>query len=186
MAPQFWSTINFNRPEKRAGFFTAPNIWSRKDLCQFMIFAAFCGVLRRFLAFSIGDDRERPPLSSPQSPSVQPPPRQRRGSPPAALGSPPPPAVVVSPPPPPTCRQHVGPTAENRHIWPTGPRRADTNLFPTHFFVSGIANFLQIFSSTRVRLYAQPAKNLYIQRSSILSTIHDRAVVDNNNTQQST
>jgi len=49
----------------------------------------------------------------------------------------------------PTWRRHVGPTAKNRHIWPTGPRRADTNSFPTHFFVSGIAEFLQIFSSTR-------------------------------------
>jgi hypothetical protein len=49
----------------------------------------------------------------------------------------------------PTCRRYVGPTAKSRHIWPTGPRRADTKSFPTHFFVSGIADFLQIFSSTR-------------------------------------
>jgi len=49
----------------------------------------------------------------------------------------------------PTCRQHVGPTVKSQHIWTTGPQRADTNLFPTHFFVSGIADFLQIFSSTR-------------------------------------
>jgi len=46
----------------------------------------------------------------------------------------------------PTCRRHVGPTAKSRHFWPTLPSRADTNLFPTLFFVLGIADFLQIFS----------------------------------------
>ncbi len=47
----------------------------------------------------------------------------------------------------PTCRRHVSPTAKSRHFWPTLPSRADTNSFPTLFFVSGIADFLQIFSS---------------------------------------
>ena len=43
----------------------------------------------------------------------------------------------------PTCRQHVGPGP------PTRPSCADTNSFPTLFFVSGIADFLQIFLCTK-------------------------------------
>jgi len=84
-----------------------------------------------------------------------------------------------------TCRRHVGPTAKSRHIWPTGPQRADTNSFPTLFFCRRLPTFSKFSPRSRVRMYAQPAKNLYIQRRSILSTIH-RAVVDNNNTQQPT
>ena len=38
-----------------------------------------------------------------------------------------------------TCGRHVGPTAKSWHIWPTGPQRADTNIVPDTFFVSGIA-----------------------------------------------
>ncbi len=58
-APQFWSTINFNRPEKGAVFLALPNIWSREDLsptrdiCGVLLrFVAFCVVFRCFAAFS--------------------------------------------------------------------------------------------------------------------------------------
>ena len=51
VAPQLLSTINFNRPEKGAGFFSPPQIFGpAKTYCQFTIFAAFCGILRRFAA----------------------------------------------------------------------------------------------------------------------------------------
>ena len=49
MAPQFWFKINFNRPEKGVGFFSPPNIWSRKDLSPY---CNICGILRHFPAFS--------------------------------------------------------------------------------------------------------------------------------------
>jgi hypothetical protein len=55
VAPQLWSTINFNRSEKGAFFLAPPNIWSHKDLSPIRnicsVFAAFCGVLRCFAAF---------------------------------------------------------------------------------------------------------------------------------------
>ncbi len=68
MAPQLWSTINFNRPEKGAGFFSPPKYLIPRRLIansQYLRrFAAFCGVLRRFVAFcgvlrQIGDNCER-------------------------------------------------------------------------------------------------------------------------------
>ena len=62
----------------------------------------------------------------------------------------------------PTCRRHVGPTAKSRHIWPTGPRRADTISFPTHFCVSGIADFLQIFSKYQRYIRSNHRTNWYI------------------------
>ena len=62
----------------------------------------------------------------------------------------------------PTCRRHVGPTAKSWHIWPTGPRRADTNLFPTLFFVSGIADFLQIFSKYQSYIQSNHRTNWYV------------------------
>jgi hypothetical protein len=66
----------------------------------------------------------------------------------------------------PTCRRHVGPTAKCRHFWPTRPCRADTKLIPTQHFCVGNGRHLPLSSfCTRVRMYAQPAKNLYIQRS---------------------
>jgi hypothetical protein len=49
----------------------------------------------------------------------------------------------------PTCWLHVGPTAKSRHIWPTGPRRADTNLFPTLFLCRGLPTFSKFSLSTR-------------------------------------
>jgi hypothetical protein len=48
MAPQLWSAINFNRPEKGAVFLAPPNIWSRKDLSPIR---NICGVMRHFAAF---------------------------------------------------------------------------------------------------------------------------------------
>jgi hypothetical protein len=62
----------------------------------------------------------------------------------------------------PTCRQHVGPTAKSRHIWPTGPRRADTISFLTHFCVSGIADFLQIFSKYQRYVRSNHRTNWYV------------------------
>jgi hypothetical protein len=62
----------------------------------------------------------------------------------------------------PTCRRHVGPTAKSRHIWPTGPRRADTISFPTHFCVSGIADFLQIFSKYQRYVRSNHRTNWYV------------------------
>ena len=62
----------------------------------------------------------------------------------------------------PTCRRQVGPTAKSRHIWPTGPRRADTNSFPTHYFVSGIADFLQIFSKYQRYIRSNHRTNWYV------------------------
>ena len=51
MATQLWSTINFNRPEKGAGFFSPPQIFGlAKTYRQVAIFAAFCGILRCFAA----------------------------------------------------------------------------------------------------------------------------------------
>jgi len=62
-----------------------------------------------------------------------------------------------------------------------------TQIRSRHIFLCrGLPTFSKFSPRTRVRMYAQPAKNLYIRRRSILSTIHDRAVVDNNNTQQPT
>jgi hypothetical protein len=53
VAPQFWSTIIFNRPEKGAGCFSPPpQIFGPvKTYRQFVMFAAFCGVLRHYAAF---------------------------------------------------------------------------------------------------------------------------------------
>jgi hypothetical protein len=41
------------------------------------------------------------------------------------------------------------PTAKSRHIWPTGPRRADTNSFPTLFLCQGLPTFSKFSLSTR-------------------------------------
>ena len=52
VAPQFLSTINFNRPEKGAGFFSPPQIFGPLKTCrQFAIFVVFCGVFRLFRLF---------------------------------------------------------------------------------------------------------------------------------------
>ncbi len=68
MAPQLWSTINFNRPEKGARFLSPPKYLVLRRLITnsryLRRFAVFCGILQRFPAFSgnlrqIGDDRER-------------------------------------------------------------------------------------------------------------------------------
>jgi len=56
----------------------------------------------------------------------------------------------------PTCRRNVSPTAKSRHIWPTGPRQADTNSFPTLFLCWGLPTFSKFSPRTRVRMYAQP------------------------------
>ena len=57
VAPQLLSTINFNRPEKGAGFFSPPKYLVLQRLIansQYLRhFVAFCGVLRQ-----IGKDRE--------------------------------------------------------------------------------------------------------------------------------
>ena len=54
-APQLWSTINFDRPAKGAGFLVPPNFWSLEGLSPIRnivrCFVAFCGVLWRFAAF---------------------------------------------------------------------------------------------------------------------------------------
>ena len=66
----------------------------------------------------------------------------------------------------PTCWRHVGPTAKYWHFWPTRPCRADTKLIPTQHCCVGDGRHLPLSSfCTRVCMYAQPAKNLYIQRS---------------------
>ena len=62
----------------------------------------------------------------------------------------------------PTCQRHVGLTAKSRHIWPTGPRRADTISFPTHFCVSGTADFLQIFSKYQRYVRSNHRTNWYV------------------------
>jgi len=62
----------------------------------------------------------------------------------------------------PTCRRHVCPTAKSRHFWPTRPRRADTNSFPTLFFVSGFADFLQIFSKYQRYMRSNHRTNWYV------------------------
>ncbi len=53
VAPQLWSAINFNRPEKGAGFFSPPkHLVPRRLIANLQYlwrFAAFCGFLRRFV-----------------------------------------------------------------------------------------------------------------------------------------
>ena len=61
----------------------------------------------------------------------------------------------------PTCRRHVGPTAKSWHFWPTRPSRADTNSF-RHFFVSGFAYFLQIFSKYQRYIRSNHRTNWYV------------------------
>jgi len=54
-----------------------------------------------------------------------------------------------------TCR----PDSQKSAHWPTGTRQADTNSFPTHFFVLGIADFLQIFSKYQRYIWSNHRTN---------------------------